>query len=74
MKAGRQKLEAEGRFSKRADTMKIELRPLSETDGEDIFEMIQEIGLGENGFTTNFPESRKLEEIENGICRYWIEL
>lgn len=37
--------------------MKIELRPLSETDGQDIFEMIQEIGLGENGFTTNFPES-----------------
>lgn len=37
--------------------MKINLKELSVNDGIDIFEMIREIGLGENGFTTNFPDS-----------------
>lgn len=37
--------------------MKIELKALSITDDKEIYEMIKEIGLGENGFTTNFPES-----------------
>jgi predicted acetyltransferase len=36
--------------------MKIELKELSVDDDLDVFEMIKEIGLGENGFTTNFPE------------------
>jgi len=36
--------------------LKIELRELSIDDGMEVFEMIKEIGLGENGFTTNFPE------------------
>ncbi|OZB96195.1 GNAT family N-acetyltransferase [Paenibacillus sp. XY044] len=56
--------------------MKIELKALSETDDRDIFEMINEIGLGENGFTTNFPEHDfdqfkgslpRLVEISNGV-------
>lgn len=37
--------------------MNIELRALSEDDGIEIFEMIQEMGLGENGFTNTFPVS-----------------
>lgn len=37
--------------------MKIELKELCESDSHDVFEMIQEIGLGENGFTTNFDVS-----------------
>lgn len=36
--------------------MKVELKELTVADGEEVFEMIKEIGLGENGFTTNFPE------------------
>lgn len=36
--------------------MKIELKALSITDNKEVYEMIKEIGLGENGFTTNFPE------------------
>ncbi len=41
--------------------MKINLKELSELDDQEIFGMIQEIGLGENGFTTNFPESSFVE-------------
>jgi len=33
--------------------MKIELRKLSLKDGKDIFDMIREIGPGENGFGNN---------------------
>ncbi len=43
-------------IGERVMSLKIELKALSETDDRDIFEMIHEIGLGENGFTTNFPE------------------
>lgn len=46
--------------------MKIELEELREIDGQDIFEMIQEIGLGENGFTTNFPEN-DFEEFKRSL-------
>ncbi|GIP29400.1 GNAT family acetyltransferase [Paenibacillus sp. J23TS9] len=35
--------------------MKIQVKALSESDDQSIFEMIEEIGLGENGYTTNFP-------------------
>lgn len=38
--------------------MEIELRELSVDDGMDIFDMIREIGPGENGFTSNFPLDR----------------
>ncbi|WP_201305461.1 hypothetical protein [Paenibacillus puerhi] len=44
-------------LSKEVESMQIELKELSESDGQDIFEMLQEIGLGENGFTSNFPEN-----------------
>lgn len=37
--------------------MKVELKELSVTDGQDIYEMIIEMGLGENGFTNSFPTS-----------------
>lgn len=48
--------------------MKIELKALSESDGQDIFEIIKEIGLGENGFTTNFPES-SFEDFKSALPR-----
>lgn len=48
--------------------MKIELKALSETDGIDIYEMIKEIGIGENGFTTNFPEN-DFEEFKSSLPR-----
>jgi predicted acetyltransferase len=48
--------------------VKIEIKKLSEADDQDVFEMIQEIGLGENGFTTNFPESN-FEEFKNSLPR-----
>lgn len=48
--------------------MKIELKPLSESDGKDICEMIQEIGLGENGFTSNFSDS-SFQEFRNSLPR-----
>lgn len=35
--------------------MKIEILALSTEDGVDIFEMIDEIGLGENGFSNSIP-------------------
>jgi predicted acetyltransferase len=38
-------------------SMKVELRELSVNDGKDIYEMIKEMGLGENGFTNSFPTS-----------------
>lgn len=48
--------------------MKIELKALQETNGKDVYEMIKEIGLGENGFTTNFPES-SFEDFKNALPR-----
>ncbi|WP_018750866.1 GNAT family N-acetyltransferase [Paenibacillus sanguinis] len=48
------------------DTIKIELRALSENDDIEIYEMIREIGLGENGFTTNLPEGYVFQTI------YWM--
>lgn len=56
--------------------MKNELKKLSENEGEDIYEMIKEIGLGENGFINNFPSTSyedftkslpRLVEVSNGI-------
>jgi predicted acetyltransferase len=67
---------AKNHIVKWVESMKIELKELSESDDQDIFEMIQEIGLGENGFTTNFAESNfddfkgslsRLVEISRGI-------
>ncbi|WP_199624799.1 GNAT family N-acetyltransferase [Paenibacillus alkalitolerans] len=46
--------------------MKIKLKELSVDDGLDVFEMIKEIGLGENGFTTNFPE-HNFEEFKGSL-------
>ncbi|GGG12892.1 GNAT family N-acetyltransferase [Paenibacillus aceti] len=48
--------------------MNIELRALSEDDGIEIFEMIQEMGLGENGFTNTFPVS-SFEEFKLSLPR-----
>ena len=48
--------------------MKIELKALSITDGEEVYDMIKEIGLGENGFTTNFPES-SFEDYKQALPR-----
>jgi predicted acetyltransferase len=48
--------------------MKLELKALSETDGQEVYEMIKEIGLGENGFTTNFPET-SFEDFKNALPR-----
>jgi predicted acetyltransferase len=48
--------------------MKIELKELSLDDGVDIYEMIKEIGLGENWFTTNFPE-HDFEDFKNSLSR-----
>lgn len=48
--------------------MNIELRALSENDGVEIFEMIQEMGPGENGFTNTFPVSN-LEEFKLSLSR-----
>jgi predicted acetyltransferase len=48
--------------------MKIELKALTKTDGKDVYEMVKEIGLGENGFTTNFPESG-FEDFQNTLPR-----
>jgi len=36
-------------------SLKVEVKALSEIEDKELFEMITEIGLGENGFTTNFP-------------------
>ncbi|MHA6484110.1 GNAT family N-acetyltransferase [Paenibacillus sp. strain BS8-2] len=56
--------------------MKIELIALSENDDIEMYEMIKEIGLGENGFTTNFQDNNfeefkaslpRLVEISKGI-------
>jgi len=56
--------------------MEIEIIALSTEDGADIYEMIKEIGLGENGFTNSIPTNdydefnKSLEgysEIANGI-------
>lgn len=56
--------------------MKIRMKPLCLSDGRDVYDMLQEIGLGENGFTTNFAEHNfeqfkdslpRLVEISNGI-------
>ena len=56
--------------------MKIRMKPLCLDDGRDVYEMLQEIGLGENGFKTNFAEQNfeqfqeslpQLVEISNGI-------
>lgn len=49
--------------------MKAELKELSETDGQDIFEMIREIGLGENGFTAHFPD-QDYEEFKRSLPRF----
>ncbi|WP_230202551.1 hypothetical protein [Paenibacillus ihumii] len=49
--------------------MAIQIKELSETDGQDIFDMIQEIGLGENSFTTNFPD-KDFEEFKRS-CLEW---
>jgi hypothetical protein len=55
--------------------MKIELRELSVQDNEEIFEMIQEIGPGENGFVNSLYDNsfnhfqiklRKNDEMSKG--------
>ena len=56
--------------------MNIRLQALSESDGQEIYEMIREMGQGENGFRTNFPEDDydqfkaalpRLMEVSKGI-------
>lgn len=56
--------------------LKIRLKALSESDDKEIYEMISEMKLSENGFTTNFPDNSfkefkdslpRLVEISNGI-------
>lgn len=48
--------------------MKIELKELSINDGKDIYEMILEIGLGENGFTNSF-QTNSFEEFKSSLAR-----
>lgn len=48
--------------------MKAELKELSETDGQDIFEIRREI-LGENGFTGHFPD-QDYEEFKRSLPRF----
>lgn len=48
--------------------MKIELKELSINDGKDVYEMILEIGLGENGFTNSFP-TNSFEEFKSSLAR-----
>lgn len=48
--------------------MKIEIKALTESDDQYIFEMIKEMGLGENGFTTDFAE-HDYEEFKNCLSR-----
>lgn len=47
--------------------VKIELRELSMTDGEDILEMLREIGPGENGFN-NMPYDMNREEFKEYLA------
>lgn len=47
--------------------MKIELKELSINDSKDVYEMILEIGLGENGFTNSFP-TNSFEEFTNSLA------
>ncbi len=49
--------------------MNINLKKLSESDGHDVYEMIKEIGEGENGFINNFPLSG-FEDFRNSLPRY----
>jgi predicted acetyltransferase len=49
--------------------MKVELRELSVKDGKDIYEMIQEMDLGENGFTNSFPTG-SYEEFAASLSRF----
>ncbi|MNO22111.1 Acetyltransferase (GNAT) family protein [compost metagenome] len=48
--------------------MKIDIKALTESDDQYIFEMIEEIGLGENGFTTSFT-NHDYEEFKNSLPR-----
>lgn len=48
--------------------MKVELKALSENDDIEIYEMIKEMGLGENGFTSIFPEC-DFEEFKASLPR-----
>lgn len=48
--------------------MKIELIELSESDDQSVYEMLKEIGPGENGFTTNFPDFN-YEQFRNSLTR-----
>ncbi|AZK47926.1 GNAT family N-acetyltransferase [Paenibacillus lentus] len=49
--------------------MKVELKELREAEGQDIFEMIQEIGQGENGFTPHFPD-HDFEEFKRSLPQF----
>ncbi|GIP31682.1 GNAT family N-acetyltransferase [Paenibacillus sp. J2TS4] len=49
--------------------MKAELIELSAMDGKEVYEMILEIGLGENGFTNPFPMN-SFEEFVQSLPRF----
>lgn len=49
--------------------MNINLKKLSESDGYDVYEMIEEIGEGENGFRNSLPLSG-FEDFRNSLPRY----